>query len=98
MLPILGDCPYGELMLSDGHWSCLLKDRDCLSWNALCHLTGDCLNYTAGCRYRGKCDRWLFIHACLRAEQTTIIYHPALGAGFVLINTLAVICTPGLQM
>lgn len=97
MLPVLSDCPHRELMLSNGHWSCLLKDRDCLSWNTLCHLTGDCLNNTAGCRYCGKCNCWLFIHACLRVEQTTIIYYPGLGASFILINILAVIHTPGLQ-
>lgn len=98
MFPVLSDCPHGELMLSNGHWSCLLKDRDCLSWNTLCHLTGDCLNNTTGCRYCGKRDRWLFIHACLRVEQTTIIYYPGLGAGFLLVNILAVSHTPGLQM
>lgn len=76
VFPVLGDCPHGELVLPDGHRSCLLQDGDCLSWNTLRHLTGDCLNDTAGCRYRGERDRRLFIHACLRVEQTTTVYHP----------------------
>lgn len=99
MFPVLGDCPHGELVLPDGHWSCLLKDRDRLSRNTLCHLTGNCLNNTAGCGYCGKCNRWLFIHACLERRTDNHHYHPAgLGAGFLLINVLVLIPTLGLQM
>lgn len=94
---VLGDRPHRELVLPQGHRSCLLQDGDSLPRDTLGHLTGHCLDNTAGRGDRGKRDRWLLVHACGRAEETTISHCPGLEAGFILINTCAGIHTPGLQ-
>lgn len=88
MFAVLGDRPHWELVLPQGHWSCLLQDGDSLPRDTLGHLTGHCLDNTAGRGDGGKCDRWLLVHACGRAEETRISHCPGLEAGFIPIHTL----------
>lgn len=94
---VLGDRPHRQLVLPQGHRSCLLQDGDSLPRDTLGHLTGHCLDNTAGCGDGGEGDRWLLVYTCGRAQGTRISHYPGLEAGFILINTLAGIHSPGLQ-